>query len=101
MGGTKKKLSELAAVFFDYRGQGEQAPRQSGVGLGLDCPCGCAETFYIGFANPLEGPPTNDGAPKWQRIGDSIDVLTLTPSVQRMSKCRWHGFVTNGEAVEC
>lgn len=45
-----------------------------------------------------------DGLPwGWQRTGETLDTLTLSPSVQRGEPCpkRWHGYIRNGEAVPC
>lgn len=109
----RTKLSDLDAKFVGAGGDGvwnadgSPAPLRSGVGLVFKCPCGQKhdeyDRVYVGFENPIDGGPVLDGrAPKWQRTGDTIDTLTLKPSIQRMDPggCRWHGFVTNGEAHE-
>jgi hypothetical protein len=76
---------------------GQPVPARHGVGLGFNCPCGCGDRCYVGFENPLDGKPYNDdGAPKWLRTGDTFDTLTLAPSIQRLSGCRWHGFIEAG-----
>jgi len=95
-----------------YNADGTPAAERHGVGLSFLCPCAeCTakrtgnhdEDFYlrvfVGFANPLDGGPAHDPRPgaQWQRAGDTFDTLTLTPSIQRMNGCRWHGFITNGE----
>ena len=54
---------------------------------------------------PWTGPVT------WERSGDSLDTLTLRPSVNfthvlpdsvvgHPVRCNWHGWVTNDEAVD-
>jgi len=80
----------------------EPAPAREGVGVLLDCPCGNADEdhqLFVPFANPLDGgPPVQTGKNNgWQRTGETFETLTLTPSIQRVGGCGWHGFITNGE----
>lgn len=103
-----KKLTELNAKFIGAGGPGvfnadmTQAEERHGVGVIMDCPCGCDSQLFVGFENPLDGKgPFNSGAPRWKRVGDTIEALTLTPSVQRKGPCGWHGFITDGEARTC
>lgn len=95
----------------------EQAPRREGVGLMFNCPHGdaClkkvgvefpedAGKHYVSFANPLDGgePFEPNRGPHWQRIGDTVETLTLTPSIfskVERGGCGWHGFITNGEII--
>lgn len=104
------KLTELNPQWLGSGGDGvsdrdgNPVPVREGVMLTLDCPCGgCGRPLAVPINNPLDGgPPVHgraDGA--WQRIGDTFETLTLTPSIQRMDPngCRWHGFITNGEIV--
>lgn len=81
---------------------GSPVPRREAVGIHFDCPCGCPHPVFVPFANPADGlGPTTPGH-GWQRIGETFDSLTLTPSIQRVSPCAgWHGFVTNGEVTTC
>lgn len=73
-------------------------------GLSFDCPKCFSTTGHgviVGFAGrnspyPLsrgsEGQPTN-----WDASGTGIDDLSLTPSIQLLGGCNWHGFVgSNG-----
>ena len=82
---------------------GQPRSRREGCGIMLDCPCGDrseGHQLFVPFANPLDGGPCLE--PKgWQRTGDTFETLTLTPSIQRMEDCRWHGFITNGEVRTC
>jgi hypothetical protein len=81
------------------------------VGVKFICPtCPAIEgapTIAVLFANPVDGGPPapagcslpgdNDGR-RWQRTGDTIETITLSPSVD-CSRCgHWHGFVSHGEA---
>jgi hypothetical protein len=104
------KLTDLNPSFIGAGGPGistrtaagelEPVPARHGVGLSLDCPCGCGVGCYVPFANPLDGGPQYD-AQGWQRTGDTFETLTLSPSIQRLSGCKWHGFIRNGEIITC
>lgn len=40
-------------------------------------------------------------SPRWRlESGTSLDDITLSPSIQIVGGCAWHGFVRNGSAVE-
>lgn len=69
------------AKWCDYEGHPD--PQLSFV-----CPCGC------GMANqmPVYSGETGYG---WKWNGDRVKP-TLTPSIQQMSTCRWHGYLTDG-----
>lgn len=66
------------------------------VGVTMDCPCGCEAPLYVPFADPTVGC-------NWARTGDTIEMLTLNPSVNRVGGCagKWHGWIRDGEAVSC
>lgn len=34
---------------------------------------------------------------KWNRIGESFENLSLTPSIDASEHGHWHGFISNGE----
>ena len=83
-------------------------------GVFLWCPCAFghdehAHGLVIPFANPRGapacpenfGPKSRDGShrPRWNMIGDSLDTLTLTPSVDVGTPSCWHGFITLGEVT--
>jgi hypothetical protein len=73
----------------------------------FDCPKGCPdldgsgddghERHYIQFRNPLDGgAPFEAGRPMWNRVGESFDVLQLTPSIHSdpaKGGCGWHGYI--------
>lgn len=104
------KLSELNAHFVGNGGTGVRSadgtpvPRREGVLLAFDCPkCGREGERHGGILCYLD--PAMDGGPavsshNWQRTGDSIDNLTLSPSILVLSGCGWHGFIRNGEIVD-
>lgn len=102
------KLSDLHPYFMDAGGpgimlaNGEPRPRQTGIGLVFDCPCGCDTPCHVMFANPLDGSEKWEQGPWWQRTGETFETLTLSPSILRDPKkggCGWHGFIRNGEIV--
>lgn len=66
----------------------------------MGCPCGCGAGLYVPFANPLDGGPQY-GPQGWQRAGDTVDTLTLSPSVLRLgpASCGWHGWIRDGKAI--
>lgn len=102
------RLAELNAEFVGAGGpnvtgpDGAPVPSREGVGLVLDCPCGCGQRLSVLFANPLDGGAPWGSQPLWSRSGDTIDTLTLRPSILVLSgDCRWHGFITNGAVEGC
>ena len=59
-------------------------------GIIFCCPCGCGEVSSV----PVIGDR------KWNWDGNK-ETPTLTPSILKMSGCRWHGFLTAGEWRTC
>lgn len=49
------------------------------------CPCGCGQIRTV---------PTK----RWNWDGNE-DSPTLSPSIQVLNECKWHGFLTNGEWI--
>ena len=101
-----KPLSELEAQIYSTGGpgitrNGQPVPERQGMGLMFDCPCGCGNWNAIPFSNPIDGGPPEAGEhPTWKRTGDTIENLTLSPSILRRKDwggCGWHGFVENGK----
>lgn len=82
-------------------------------GIWFDCPkCFVANGGPIGTHGiitwfPDRGVPdrlgvNSSGQPvRWTVSGTNFDDLTLTPSIQVLGGCNWHGFITNGEALTC
>jgi hypothetical protein len=103
------KLTDLNPRWVGHGGegvtsQGQPVPRREAVAIAFDCPCGSAECgrVCIELANPLDGrPPTRTDGHTWKREGETFETLSLTPSIQRLDNCRWHGFITNGEVRKC
>lgn len=104
---VKMKLNELDPSFYSTGGEGitsaltgKPVPERKGIGLCFRCPCGCDDTICIPFSNPIDGGPSViDGVgykTGWKRTGDTMDALTLSPSIFRKGGCRWHGFIENG-----
>jgi hypothetical protein len=91
------------------------APPRHGVGISFRCPCGThprddeydTDRVVILFNNPLDGGGKFDATPEghcWDRTGDTFETLKLSPSIQRLGGCRWHGYVglaVPGEVTTC
>lgn len=48
----------------------------------------------------LEGrscPPSKNCGVRWSFSGTSLENLTISPSIQCVGGCAWHGFVENGQ----
>lgn len=114
------RLTELDPRWVGAGGEGvyNQAPdgtlipatERHGVGITFICPCGThprdaeydTDRCCILFNNPLDGGGKFDATAEghyWTRVGETFEALTLTPSIQRVGGCGWHGFITNGEMV--
>lgn len=103
-----RRLVDLNARF--YGAHGEKA-RGAVFGIMFDCPClqpDCAwgGKIAIGFKNPLDGGEPLHWAGKdvkpetlWQRTGDTIETLTLSPSIHCVG--HWHGWLKNGVLTSC
>lgn len=63
------------------------------AGLLFVCPCGCRS---LGCLNIIK----IDAHPVWSWNGN-VERPTLTPSIQKNSPCRWHGYLTDGVFKPC
>jgi hypothetical protein len=104
------KLLDLNPRWFAEEGR-------SGQGITFDCPGACCAglpSFMdwnpgdgrykhqagVVFTNPIDGGPIMHGhASGWQRIGDTFEILTLSPSVLISPPDHFHGRVENGEVT--
>lgn len=99
-----KQMTELEAVNVTNR---DNEPNKAGefcfvyykgniCGLDYFCPCGkCKQSSYLPFRdNELTTEPS------WIFDGN-MGSPSLTPSIQRTTSCRWHGYLTNGKFIEC
>jgi hypothetical protein len=79
-------LSTLA-YFTEYEGR-------KGVGIIVRCPnCGAGGAAY--FANPLDGgSPPPYARVQWQRTGDTLETLSLSPSFLMID--HYHSWIRNG-----
>jgi len=69
------------------------AAGQQVAGLMFVCPCGC------GVVGHLTIRPCNE-RPSWEWDGNQ-EKPTLSPSIQKTTDCRWHGFLRAGVFEEC
>ena len=96
------KLHDLDAEFIDTAPNGglRHGP-DCGQGVLFDDPQGGGYKVCVWFANPLGGKPVAgpeyDPKPRWQREGDTLETLTLSPSVNVHGG--WHGWVRAGEVT--
>lgn len=100
------KLIDLNPRWIGHGGEGiydenyNPISYQHGVALECDCPvCGVDHPLVIFIDPPIEGNLLDNQRLYWKRIGEDFQTLTLTPSIQRMDKCKWHGFIRNGEII--
>jgi uncharacterized protein DUF6527 len=76
-------------------------------GVMLLCPkCFAANDGAVGTHSiivPFEarGVPAHilGGLARWQVSGTSLADLTISPSIQLIGGCAWHGFIRNGDAA--
>lgn len=110
------RLTELEPRWVGAGGEGitqadgTPASRRYGVAVSFRCPCGKhprddeyeTDRCVILLENPLDGLGRFDATTPghyWTRTGETFETLTLTPSIQRVGGCSWHGFVTNGDVT--
>jgi len=82
---------------FEYTEPG-LARRLGGDHLLFACP-GCGRTGAIRAANPKPG-----DSPSWDIASGSLDdvtTLTLSPSINCVGCCGWHGYLTGGVFKSC
>lgn len=76
--------SELPAGSFQWSFAENETAKPHGIIF--ICPCGCKEIRSV----PVSGPRA------WFFNGN-LEAPTLTPSIQVIGECKWHGWLTNGE----
>lgn len=68
--------------------------------LAFGCPCGgCTEgsLAHNGFIAITGSRQVNQHVWKWD---GNLDEPTLTPSIQRLGACKWHGYLRAGKFEE-
>ena len=102
------KLSELEPRFITY---GEtnfltDVPFEQAEGILFLCP-GCFKKnggpvgthSLIIYFHSTKNPVMLKG---WKMLGTGMSDLTLFPSILILNEeCRWHGFVRDGEIIDC
>ncbi|MBI1291200.1 hypothetical protein GC173_08135 [bacterium] len=64
-------------------------PRDRSV-MAFFCPCGCGREVFI---------PFEDHCTVWKL--ESVEPLTVSPSIQMTSECRAHYFIRGGRIIWC
>lgn len=85
---------------YCYATPGKGRRLDQGDHLLFACP-GCGRSGAIRAAHPK--PPNGNGA-TWDITGGSLDditTLTLTPSINCVGCCGWHGYLRNGVFESC
>ena len=96
------KLADLNPQWF-------AEPGRQGQGLNFNCPCPkCSaipngspqqlRVLSVWFANPLDGQGSYLNA-GWQRVGETFETLTITPSIDASKSGHWHGWIRDGEVT--
>ena len=91
-----KMLKEFVELHPQWMYQGGRV-----VGVKFGCPhCTC--TLAVAFENPPDGGPAavnlvlgENAGKRWQRTGETLETLTLHPSVD--AEGHWHGWVKAGK----
>lgn len=95
------KLTDLDAHWVSDAGR-------RGQGVTFLCPCAkClanpAQQTRLGvsFINPVDGgapmSPVAANGYQWRRKGETLETLTVLPSIDVSAAGHWHGFITDGE----
>ena len=98
-----KPLVELNANLLRWDGRKPGDEHGPADALYFRCPHHEACSHVIPFTPDMGGnviakSPQRNGA-HWQRKGDTVETMTLTPSVR--SSCGFHGWVKNGAVEFC
>jgi hypothetical protein len=92
------KLTDVQARFWSGNGR-------HGMGISLLCPLCRTENVSVPFANPIDGgAPAEGKGTLWDRTGETIETLTLHPSINAEGCCSngcpgWHGWIKAGEVT--
>lgn len=60
--------------------------------LAFTCPCGCGSIGTL---------PVAAGYSRMWNWDGNRELPTLTPSIQKLTPCKWHGYLTKGEFSPC
>jgi hypothetical protein len=99
------KLTELEPQFLTCidgglrMGKVDTLPEAQGIRF--YCP-GCGNHMILVWFADKGVPPEALPAPRWRAAGTGYEDLSISPSINLdvpgAAGCRWHGFVTGGEA---
>ena len=81
---------------------GNPVPFRKKVAITFDCPCGgtCGQRPCLSIRNPSDGLGPLQGTSWELTAGYSFETMTLVPSIQRVGRCAWHGYITAGNLID-
>jgi len=105
------RLADLDGAFFKLEPAPEggslivRLPDAKGaVGVAFDDPCGDGSLILIYFENPVDAAPDVRANLRWNRSGETIETLSLTPSIfinPRATPPGSHFYITDGAIRMC
>lgn len=106
-----ERLADADAVFVDWRPDRglnphlASRPDRVGVYVEFNCPIHADCRVGVQMTPALDGGgPLEPGEKAWSRTGDTIESLTLSPSIRVLGGadgCEWHGFIRAGRFETC
>lgn len=106
-----ERLVDADARFVDWKPDRSinphlaDRPDRRGVMIVFDCPIHEDCNIGVQITPALDGGgPLESGQKAWARTGDTVETLTLSPSIRVLGGadgCEWHGFIRNGRFEHC
>jgi Family of unknown function (DUF6527) len=87
-------LPAAIAQWNVHEGEDSQGKKRVWRSLYYMCPGGCAQIGHINVVTP-------DGHTDGWTWNGNLEAPTLSPSIQMLGGCRWHGYLKNGVWEQC
>lgn len=84
---SRKDVAAGAAWWIHHLGDHENRISH----LRFSCPCGCGDLITV----PVYQNKNLEGDYGWKWDGNK-ELPTLSPSIQKLNGCKWHGHLTKG-----
>lgn len=94
----RTKLSELSPNWTTTHAVAERGGEADAIAF--NCPeadGGCGSRHVIPVTPDVDGQPTH--GTRWQRAGDDLATMTITPSILCRGCCQMHVNITRGEIL--